>query len=192
MIDHGTDGRTRKRKAGQPRQGLTSRRVAPPCRPSASLPCFPFFRGQFVFLSRSGFANGRKGGKGEIRFTADNTDITDQKMQNSKSGSLSCSAGTSVIERRSVVCRALQGDVVLSYLVLSVVSVKSGVKSAFERSRTIGRHGREFVSRRHVPLRLPSGNELVPYPHSQPLLPCDHAHRAFREDPPRDILGPKG
>ena len=40
---HGRNGRTRKRKAGRPRQGLTSRRVAPPCRPAASLPCFPFF-----------------------------------------------------------------------------------------------------------------------------------------------------
>jgi hypothetical protein len=42
-IVHGRNGRTRKRNAGQLRQGLAARRVAPPCRPSASLPCFPFF-----------------------------------------------------------------------------------------------------------------------------------------------------
>ena len=42
-IVHGRNGRTRKRNAGQPREGLTSRRVAPPDRPPASLPCFPFF-----------------------------------------------------------------------------------------------------------------------------------------------------
>ena len=42
-IVHGRNGRTRKWNAGQPREGLTSRRVAPPDRPPASLPCFPFF-----------------------------------------------------------------------------------------------------------------------------------------------------
>jgi hypothetical protein len=41
-IVHGRNGRTRKRKAGQTRQGLAARRAAPPCRPPASLPCFPF------------------------------------------------------------------------------------------------------------------------------------------------------
>jgi hypothetical protein len=42
-IVHGSRGKTRKRKAGQIRQGLTSCRVAPPCRPPAFLPCLPFF-----------------------------------------------------------------------------------------------------------------------------------------------------
>jgi hypothetical protein len=42
-IVHGRPGRTWKQYAGLLRQGLTSRRAAQPCRPRASLPCFPFF-----------------------------------------------------------------------------------------------------------------------------------------------------
>ena len=72
----------------------------------------------------------------ERRFTTDDPDITDQKMQNNNRRSLRSSAGASTCSQRTVAYRAFKCTAFLSGLIR--VSVESVVKCAFELSRKRG------------------------------------------------------